>query len=157
MEPLAGFAVWLETTGWRAWASGVYPVVNTLHLLGLVMLVGAIGVIDLRLAGLWRSIPAAPLARGLTPVAIGGLAIMLVSGLALFAADGRILAQSEVFRTKLLLIGLALANAVVFAWRWRSRLADWDDNPPWSGRAMALMSLGLWLAIGTYGRMIAYS
>lgn len=152
-------AQWLDAVGVGPWARGsglVYPVANSFHLLGLVMLVGGIGVVDLRIAGLWRSLPLEALSRALTPVAILGLLIMLPSGVVLFAADGRSLAGSGIFHVKLVLIGVALANAVAFRWRWGDRVREWRHRVPGSARLMALASIGLWLAIGTLGRWIAY-
>ena len=153
MTWLADAAAWLDAAGLRAWAGGAaYPWINTAHLLGLVMLVGAIGVVDLRIAGLWRSLPAADLSRALTPVAIAGLAVMAATGVLLFAADGAALARSTVFGAKLVLIGLALANAVAFR-----RIGADIDRPTLLARAMVVASLALWLAAGACGRMIAYS
>ncbi len=161
MEPaIARFAEAVGASGFGQWASGsavAYPLANVVHLLGLVMLVGAIGIVDLRLAGAFRSIPAAALSRALTPIAIVGLALMVPSGATMFAADAAALAGSGVFRTKLLLIGLALTNAVAFRWLWHGRIAGWDDAPPIAGRLMAAASIALWLAIGALGRMIAYT
>lgn len=161
MEPLLlAAAGWFDAAGIGPWARGsgiVYPVANSLHLLGLVMLVGGIGVVDLRVAGLWRSIPVAPLSHALTPVAIIGLALMLASGAILFAADGRTLAASPVFHRKLVLIALALANAATFRWLWRDAIGGWGERVPVAARAMALASIALWLAAGTMGRWIAYS
>ncbi|HVJ02430.1 MAG TPA: hypothetical protein VM662_09620 [Sphingomonas sp.] len=156
---LLAWAQWLDAAGVRQWASGgawVYPVANTLHLLGLVMLVGAIGVVDLRLAGLWRGLPVASLSRALTPVALAGLAILVASGTVLFAADGEALARSATFHRKLVLIALALANALAFRLAWQGR-AEAGAPLPALGRAMAAASLLLWLSVGTLGRMIAYS
>lgn len=157
---LLSAAQWLDAIGVGPWARGsgiVYPVANSFHLLGLVMLVGGIGVVDLRIAGLWRGLPIEPLSRALTPVAIAGLLIMVPSGTVLFAADGRSLAGSDIFHVKLVLIVLALANAVIFRWRWGDRVGRWSGNAPDSARAMALASIALWLTIGTLGRWIAYS
>lgn len=156
---LLAFAGWLDAAGVSQWArsgSWVYPVANTLHLLGLVMLVGGIGVIDLRIAGLWRAIPVAELSRALTPVAIGGLLILVASGTILFAADGAALARSDTFHRKLVLIVLALANAVAFRMLWQKRVESGWGVPP-VARAMAGASILLWLAVGTLGRWIAYS
>ncbi len=157
---LLAYAQWLDAVGVGQWARGsawVYPLVNSVHLLGLVMLVGGIGVVDLRLAGLWRAIPAAPLSRALTPVALGGLALLVVSGTVLFAADGTALARSDTFHRKLVLIALALANALLFRLVWQRRVEAGEEVPPLIGRASALASLSLWLAVGTLGRLIAYS
>lgn len=146
-------------SGFGQWASEsalAYPLANVVHLLGLVMLVGGIGVLDLRLAGAFRAIPVAPLSRALTPIAIAGLVLMVPSGATMFAADTAV-AESAVFQLKLVLIALALANAIAFRFLWRQRLADWDAAPPVAGRVMAIGSIALWLAVGACGRMIAYT
>ena len=81
--------------GVRVWAgAAAYPWINTRHLLGLVMLIGAIGIVDLRVIGVWPAPPASALERALTPPAGAGLVILLVSGTLLFAADGATLAGS---------------------------------------------------------------
>lgn len=157
---LGAFAEAVQASGFGEWAAGsslAYPLANTVHLLGLVMLVGGIGVVDLRLAGAFRALPPAALSRALTPIAIAGLALMVPSGAVMFAADAASLVGSPVFRWKLALIVLALANAVAFRLLWRHRLADWDAGAPAAGRVMAAVSILLWLTIGTLGRMIAYS
>ncbi|HWV60381.1 MAG TPA: DUF6644 family protein [Sphingopyxis sp.] len=161
MEPvLTVAAAWLDTVGVGPWSRGsalVYPVANTLHLLGLVMLVGGIGVVDLRVIGLWRSLPMAELSRALTPVAIAGLVLMVVSGTVLFAADGTALARSAIFQRKLIIIAAALANAAAFRLIWRAHIAGWPDIAPGAARIMAAASLLLWLTAGASGRWIAYS
>lgn len=160
MEPLLTAAAWLDAIGIGPWARGssvIYPVVNTLHLLGLVMLVGGIGIVDLRIVGAWPSLPIDALSRALTPVAVGGLILMVGSGAILFAADGTALARSDIFLRKLVLIGAALANAVAFRVLWRDRQAGWTGSVPVAARAMAALSLLLWLSAGALGRWIAYA
>jgi hypothetical protein len=145
----------VEASALGVWARGsawAYPIANVVHLLGLVMLVGGIGAVDLRLAGAWRALPAEELSRALTPVAMGGIVLFAGSGVVMFAADARALAGSDTFRWKLAAIGLALANALLFRRLWRGRL----DALPVSGRAMAAASLLLWLTAATLGRLIAY-
>jgi hypothetical protein len=141
---------------WAGESPLAYPLANLVHILGLVMLVGGIGLVDLRLAGLFRTLPPDALSRALTPVALTGLVLMAGSGIVLFAADTAV-AQSPVFRWKLLLIAAALVNAVAFRLLWRRRLETWTERPPLAGRAMAALSLMLWLSVGACGRMIAYS
>ena len=157
---IARFAEAVAASDFGQWASGspiAYPLANVVHLLGLVMLVGAIGIVDLRLAGVFRALPVAPLSRALTPLAIVGLVLMVPSGATMFAADATTLAQSTIFRWKVALIGIALINAVAFRLLWRSRLDTWDRAPPMAGRLMAAGSILLWLTIGALGRMIAYN
>lgn len=135
-----------------AWA---YPAANVAHLLGLVLLVGGIGVVDLRVLGLWPRLPLATLSRALTPVAIAGLALSAASGLVLFAADAGPLYRSETFRWKLALIAAALVNAALFRRLWPE--ARLGEAAPTGARAMAAVSVGLWLWVGALGRLIAYS
>lgn len=161
MEPiLTAAAAWLDMAGIGPWSRGsalAYPVANTLHLLGLVMLVGGIGAVDLRIVGLWQRLPVAELSRALTPVAVAGLILMAASGVILFAADGVSLAQSAIFERKLIIIAVALLNAAAFRLIWRAQLSESPDKAPAAARAMAAASLFLWLAAGASGRWIAYS
>ena len=159
MEPLA-LAAQLEASPLGLWARGStfgYPLANLAHLLGLVMLVGAIGVLDLRLLGLLRRLPAAALAHSLIPIAAAGLALMILSGVVMFAADAGPLVRSPLFRWKLVLIGAALANVAVFHALWRRRDERWAGELPGAARLTAAASLGLWLAAATLGRLIAYA
>ncbi|NNM72892.1 hypothetical protein HJG44_10940 [Enterovirga sp. DB1703] len=148
----------LQASGLGAWARGpAYAWLNVLHLLGLVLLVGGIGILDLRLCGLGREIPAAALARFLTPFALLGLAVAIPTGFGLFAADAVSLAASGTFRWKLALIGLGLANAAAFRLAWQRQIEGWDEGPSPAGRLVAAASLAIWLAVATLGRMIAYT
>ena len=60
---------------------------------------------------------------------------------------------SPVLRAKLVLVGLALINGLVF----RKLFGDLEDQtPPPLARTMAATSLALWLAVAGLGRWIAY-
>lgn len=150
---------WLETVGLAEWARGsvhVYPWANVLHVLGVVLLIGGIGILDLRIAGFWRQLPLDALSRALTPIAVAGLALQFGSGLVLFAADGVALAGSETFHWKLALLALALLNAAAFQFRSRGLNARGRSAPDLPARAAAVLSLLLWLTIAVLGRLIAY-
>lgn len=156
---LTAAAAWLDAVGVGPWSRGsslVYPVANTVHLLGLILLVGGIGAVDLRVMGLWRRLPMAELSRALTPFAVAGLVLMAGSGTILFAADGAALARSAIFERKLIIIAAALANAAAFRLLWGARLPELPGPAPAAARAMAAVSLVLWLAAGASGRWIAY-
>jgi hypothetical protein len=152
---IAGFIEWLSASGFAAWAAGgnVYPAANVAHLLGLVLLLGSIGIVDLRIMGAFRTIPAGALAGALTPLAIAGLIILALSGTTLFAADAASVAASGVFRWKLVSIALALANALAFR-RW---LRPGPMSNAMARQFSAAVSLAAWLTAATLGRLIAYS
>jgi len=158
MEWLAEAPAALQASAFGAWARGpAYAWLNVLHLLGLVLLVGPIGILDLRLCGFGRVLPAAPLARFLTPFAVAGLAVAAPTGFGMFAADATSLAASATFRWKLALVGLGLMNALAFRLVWHRQLDGWNEKPAVAGRAIAVASLAIWLIVATLGRMIAYT
>lgn len=158
MDGLSAFGEAVQSSSFGVWAGGaIYPIANVVHLLGLVMLVGGIGIVDLRLAGLFHRIPAAALSAALTPIAITGLILMVPSGATMFAADASTLVNSSTFRWKLLLIALALTNAFAFRLLWQRRIERWEADPPAAVRLMAAASIIIWLSVAALGRMIAYS
>lgn len=152
---MEAFAAWIEASALGHAARGgdwTYPAANLVHLLGLVLLIGPIGIVDLRLAGVFRTLPLSSLSRALTPVAICGLVLIGLSGTVLFSADARALIHSPLLRVKLLLILLALANAIAFRLLWRG-----DEPVPMKLRTMAVASISLWLTVAALGRLIAYT
>jgi len=133
---------------------GLYPIANVAHLGGLVLLVGSIGILDLRIMGFGRRIPLPALSQMLTPLAVAGLLLAVGTGLLMFAADATPMVASRVFQLKILLIVVALLNVVLFR-QWLGR--SLDREPSMLARLSALTSLGLWLTVGALGRLIAYN
>lgn len=130
-----------------------YPLVNALHIVGVALLFGAIVPLDLRLTG-WRREAGQVdgLARLLLPVAVFGFLIAACAGLLLFATDARAYAASPLFQAKLVLITLALVNALSL------RRIDWrQPGPPDQRIAVAgAVSIMLWLAVIILGRLVGY-
>jgi hypothetical protein len=141
------FAAFVGSSSWA------YPVANLLHLLGLVLLLGGIGLVDLRLAGLFRTLPLEPLLGALTPLAIAGFVLLALSGPVLFAADAASLSHSPILGWKLALIALAGLNAAAFRWLRSGNTGEATA----SERFFAVASITLWLLVAALGRMIAYS
>lgn len=130
-----------------------YPLVNALHIVGVALLFGAIVPLDLRLTG-WRREAGQVdgLARLLLPVAVFGFLLAACAGLLLFATDARAYAASPLFQAKLVLITLALVNALAL------RVIDWRQPGP-SDRRIAVAgaaSILLWLAVIILGRLVGY-
>lgn len=137
-----------------AWS---WPTLETLHFLGLCMLMGALLVMDLRLIGFQRVIPLSAV-HALTPLAIGGFLINLVTGVGFLFGDPRMYAVNYAFWVKMGLIVLAVANYVVFTFRVEPQLATLgphDDTPP-AAKAVGVASLVFWFGVLGYGRLLPY-
>lgn len=121
-------------------------------MLGIALLVGAIVVLDLRLLGLWRSVPVAALARPTVNVAATGLALALTTGVLLLTVQATEYVANPLLYVKFGAILVGLANLGLL------RLAgDWTDDRLTGRRRWAgLLSLLAWLTALTAGRMIAY-
>jgi len=131
-----------------------YAAVNTTHVLGIALLVGASIPLDLRLMGAWRGVSHYDLARVLVPVAMTGLAIAMVSGGLLFSVRAGEYANLEVFWIKMTLLGLGALAALLA----HLRFGRWLEtaSPPQLFRIGAV-SLICWLGVLVAGRMIAFS
>lgn len=125
---------------------------NTLHVLGIALLVGAIVVLDLRLLGLWRAVPVAALARPTVNVAATGQALALVTGMMLLTVQATEYVANPFLYLKFgaILIGLANLGLLRLAGDWK------DDSRARRRRWAGLLSLLAWLTALTAGRMIAY-
>ncbi|RTZ38886.1 hypothetical protein EKL30_18585 [Candidimonas sp. SYP-B2681] len=133
-----------------------YPAVNLVHLAGLVLLVGSMLILDLRLLGVARRLPLTEVSSLLTPLAVVGLVLLLLSGVLLFSADAGPLLNNPLLPFKLGFILLGIVNALLFRAIWSPRLSLWDHAAPVIGRMQAAASLLLWIAAATCGRLLAY-
>jgi len=133
----------------------LFPVIETFHLLGLGVLGGTILIVDLRLAGFGlRRVPAPELAREVNGWMLGGLAVILVSGVLLFLSEPLKCYDNAFFWIK---IGsLLLALAFTFTVR-RSILGREPHLVTARQRTLvALTSFALWAGVGIAGRGIAF-
>lgn len=139
----------------QLWA---YPTFETLHTLGMALLVGVLGLINLRVLGYKPNLPLLG-TRDLLPLAWLGFVINLISGVMLFTSDAVYFWNSYTFRIKLLLIILAGINAYLLGrglFR-EARLAGHDVTPSSSAKWIARSSLVFWLGAIIAGRLIAYT
>jgi hypothetical protein len=117
MHEAADVLGWVEATAlaqaMRGWL-WLYPIVEILHILGFVTLVGAAAMFDLRLLGVSKNLPVRALARHLLPWSVAGLILVVPAGLMMFSAHATEFAENGVFLLKLSLIALAGVNAAAF-------------------------------------------
>jgi len=143
---------WVRNSAWA------FPFLQSWHFVGMTMLLGVVGAIDLRILGVARAVPLAPLHRFL-PIAFIGFFINLITGICFFCHDPYVYAYNTSFRIKMLLIVIAGLNALWF------RLGVFLDLERWGpgieasrlAKIISAVSLVVWLAVITAGRYIAFT
>jgi len=137
----------------------MYNWVESTHVLTLMLFLGMLIVIDLRMLGwIFPEVPASRIAQRLDKPMLIGMAVMFITGFALYYAIPERTTQSIWFRIKVVLLILASINALLFRARMRDSVATWDTNlkPPNNIRFAAMASLTLWAGVVITGRTIAY-
>jgi hypothetical protein len=135
----------------------IFPAGEALHFIGMALLIGVVGVIDLRVLGVARGLPIGALHR-LLPWAFFGFALNVLTGLTFFAGDPHAFASNAAFRLKMLLILLAGLNALWF------RLSVFIDVEKWGpgidasrlAKVISAVSLFFWGAVITCARFIPF-
>lgn len=157
----AAWLVWLETSApaaaMRHWL-WLYPIVEIVHIIGFVVLVGAAVMFDLRLLGVSRVLPASAMARHHLPWARAALLLVVPSGFLMFIAHATEFAENPAFRLKLILLAAAGLNALLFHRGTFRSVAGWeaDTAVPTRARTAAVASLVLWVGVIACGRLLAY-
>jgi len=135
---------------WVTTVPFVYPVLESVHIVGIGLLLGSLVVFELRVWGIGRSLELRALARLALPLSLTGFALVLASGAVMFFSQVDEMLGNKAFILKMGLLALAGLNALGF--HLRGGLAA-DDR---LARAQTALSLGLWIAIVVCGRWIAY-
>lgn len=154
------FANWLEATklSWfvnnTAW---VWATCETLHFIGMALLIGCVGMLDLRMLGVGKRLPARPLHR-LIPYGIAGFVINMVTGVMFFVGIPRQYMYNTAFIAKMALIVIAGVNVLVFyttVYRAAEGLGPGDDAPL-KAKVAAAVSITAWFGVMYFGRMLPF-
>jgi hypothetical protein len=159
---LLSFAQWIQATAFFTWLRGsanTYPIIMSLHMVGIAFFGGMILMTDMRLLGL---------AMGKRPIAdvIDRFRVPKRWGLALTATCGILMAGSKAeeyyynafFRTKLILLATVIVFELVFYRGVYANPSALDQAPrvPGTAKIAAALSLLLWTSIACCGRGIGY-
>ena len=154
---LLPFFEWCEATAIghairdSAW---LFPVIEAVHLLGLSALGGSLLVLDLRMLGLGlRRQSIVELATHTESWLLGSIAVMIVTGTALFLSESVKCYYNQAFWLKI----TTLPVAVLFTLTIRRRVALAGTNATLRTRLVAVVSLTLWLTVAAAGRWIGFS
>jgi hypothetical protein len=133
----------------------LFPVIESVHLMGLALIGGALLVVDLRLLGLGlRRQPVPDLARDAERWLIGSLMVMLPTGFLLFMSSAVKCYYLPVFWLKM----ATLLMALVFTFSIRRRVAmavGTGLNPVWP-KVVGGVSLSLWSTVAIAGRFVGF-
>ena len=137
-----------------------FPVVETTHVLALAISVGVLIWFDLRLLG-WgmKHQPISQIHKQIMPYAAFGFIIMFVSGVLLFWSEAEKCYLSGFFRAKVVFLFLAGFNAMIFEFKTKKTIEEWDKYPipPAKARIAGWMSIISWAAVIIAGRATAYN
>jgi len=144
--------------------SWVWPLCETFHFFGIILLIGGVGMFDLRILGMGKGLPPPALKR-LLPWGVYGFGLCVATGL-VFVTGMRAnvpMSAYDVIRTdiwlqlKLVFIALAGLNLLLFYATGMARAVDAlraGDDAPGLAKAIAGASLFLWLGVIYFGRLI---
>jgi hypothetical protein len=134
----------------------LFPAIECVHLLGLVLLGGAVLLVDLRLLGvLFPDQPVREVGDSGHRLLLWGVALMVATGVPLLLSEAIKCYYSQAFWVKI----TTLVPALLFAVTVRRRIAAGADGER-SRAALALtgmVSLALWFTVAAAGRWIGFS
>lgn len=151
LESLDGTSIGLtvKTSVW------IFPVLETLHFIGLAILIGGIAALDLRILGVGKRLPVAPLHK-LLPMVFVGFGINLITGVLFFLSDPTGYGRNPAFQLKMAFILLAGLNALWFELKLARYVDAWGAGVEASTHAKIVCGLSLffWAGIITAGRLL---
>jgi hypothetical protein len=160
---------WLAEISARLEQSGVgdavrltpnlYPILESLHVLGIALLVGPAMVVDLRLLDLGQGVlPVTIVSRYLLPLSHAGFGLVAVTGAAMFTGIALSITTSPAAPWKFGLISIAGLNILVFHTGVYRTVKDWDldAQPPFRAQLAAVVSASSWMGVIVAGRFLAY-
>lgn len=135
----------------------LWPLCESLHFIGLCLLVGAAGFFDLRLLGFMKGVPLRA-AKRFIPWAMAGFAVNLLTGLIFFISQPQQYATNLSMWFKVLFLLVAGSNAMLFETSYSDRLLALppDAELPVSAKVIGAVSLVSWFAVLYFGRMLPY-
>lgn len=155
------FFSWLVQTPLADWIRSqspwLWPLSETLHFIGLALLLGVAGIFDLRLLGFFKRVPVKAFKDAL-PWAVVGLGINFVTGMVFFIGSTYQYVPNWAWWAKVAFIAVAGVNVLIFETRFGDRAAAVGPNEdtPTTLKIIGAVSLISWLSVLYFGRMMAF-
>ena len=138
----------------------LFPWIETVHVVAIVLVVGSISIVDFRLLGLAsRDRPLGRLLHEILPLTWGAFAVAAIAGSLLFSSKAVDYAHNFFFQGKMILLALAGLNMAVFHAFTGRDMTRWNDaaKPLLSARIAGSASLILWVTVVAFGRWIGFT
>lgn len=138
----------------------LFPLIESVHVIGLTMVFGTIVIIDLRLLGIASTRrPFTAIASDVFRLTWMAFAVTATTGALMFITNASTYYHSAYFRAKMALLALSGLNMLVFEFTARRSIHAWDRkaSAPASGRAVAVLSLVIWIGVIVLGRWIGFT
>ena len=154
---------WLEATGVATRIRDslyIFPFLESIHVIGLALVFGTIVLIDLRLLGVASSNRSFErMAADILRWTWAAFALTALTGALMFITNAAVYYHNFYFRTKMLLLLLSGVNMFAVEMTARRQVHRWDKSPsaPPMGKAVAVLSLAIWIGVIFAGRMIGFS
>ena len=151
------WAIWINNTALSDWVVGawyIWPTLETLHFIGLCVLLGGLIVVDFRLMGFIKNL-SIKMTQICVRLALFGFVINLLTGICFLAGNTWKYAEGNLaFDIKLILIVILGMNAILFKIKIESMLESGDVTN--LSRFVGAVSLLLWCLVIVCGRMITF-
>ena len=137
----------------------MFPAIETIHVIAIVLVLGSITRLDMRLMGLvWQNRPVTEVADEMLPWTWTSFVVATVFGLLLWSSKPIEYFQIAFFDVKMLLILLAGLNILLFQFVTFRTVAQWDRDPlpPPPARLAGALSMAFWLSVVICGRLIGF-
>jgi hypothetical protein len=159
---LEQFVTWLaDTPGSVALHESqyMYTIIESTHVLSIMLFVGTIAMVDLRLLGVaFPQTPVSQMLARMLPWTIAGFVVLVITGVLLFYAIPIRTFHSLWFRIKMTLLLIGGINIAIFTFKVERDKARWDLGPvPAKSKIAASVSLSVWALVIVCGRLIAYN
>jgi hypothetical protein len=138
----------------------LFPMIESTHVIGLALVFGTIAIIDLRLLGIastQRSFQR--MASDILKWTWAAFALTVLTGSLMFITNASVYYHNAFFRTKMLLLVLTGINMLFFELTAGRTIHSWDtaSSAPRAGKAVAALSLAMWIGIICMGRLIGFT
>ena len=154
---------WLQKTGVAVQIRDslyAFPLLESVHVVGLSLVFGTIAVLDFRLLGIASTNrPVSRVMSDLLKWTWAAFALTAVTGALMFSTNAVVYFHNSYFRAKMILLVLAGVNMLVFEFTGRPTMRRWDAAPstPRAARAAATISLIIWVGVIVAGRVIGFT